>query len=127
MRLSKLAAGAILGAGFLAASAMSASAAIVCSGNVCWHTHETYTYPPESRVIIHEDNCRAGPQEKFSFRIQHDDISPGVLRTPPDSVNRCGSGTANKSLRSSEQNASLFYGSGKRSEDSSRIMRISQR
>jgi hypothetical protein len=68
MRLSKLAAGAILGAGFLAASAMSASAAIVCSGNVCWHTQETYTYPPESRVIVHEDNWRAGPEEKFTFR-----------------------------------------------------------
>jgi hypothetical protein len=68
MRLSKLAAAGILGAGFLAASAMSASAAIVCSGNVCWHTHETYTYPPESRVIVHEDNWRAGPQEKFTFR-----------------------------------------------------------
>jgi hypothetical protein len=68
MRLSKLAAAGILGAGFLAASAMSASAAIVCSGNVCWHTHETYTYPPESRVIVHEDNWRAGPEEKFTFR-----------------------------------------------------------
>jgi hypothetical protein len=68
MRLSKLAAGGILGAGFLAASVMSASAAIVCSGNVCWHTHETYTYPPESRVIVHEDNWRWGPQENFSFR-----------------------------------------------------------
>jgi hypothetical protein len=68
MRLSKLAAGGILGAGFLAASVMSASAAIVCSGNVCWHTHETYTYPPESRVVVHEDNWRWGPQENFSFR-----------------------------------------------------------
>jgi hypothetical protein len=68
MRLSKLVAGVILGAGFLATSAMSASAAIVCSGNVCWHTHETYTYPPESRVIVHEDNWRWGPEEKFSFR-----------------------------------------------------------
>jgi hypothetical protein len=68
MRLNKLAAGGILGAGFLAASVMSASAAIVCSGNVCWHTHETYTYPPESRVIVHEDNWRWGPQEDFSFR-----------------------------------------------------------
>jgi len=68
MRLSKLAAGAILGAGFLAASAMSASAAIVCSGNVCWHTHETYTYPPESKVIVHEDNWKWGPTEKFTFR-----------------------------------------------------------
>ena len=68
MRLSKLSAAGVLGAGFLAASAMSASAAIVCTGNVCWHTHETYTYPPESRVIVHEDNWRWGPEEKFRFR-----------------------------------------------------------
>jgi len=68
MRLSKLAAGSILGAGFLAASVMSASAAIVCSGNVCWHTHETYTYPPESKVIVHEDNWKWGPEEKYTFR-----------------------------------------------------------
>jgi hypothetical protein len=26
-------------------SAVSASAAIVCSGRVCWHTHERYEYP----------------------------------------------------------------------------------
>jgi hypothetical protein len=68
MRLSKFAAAAILGAGFLAASVMSASAAIVCSGNVCWHTHETYTYPPEAKVVVHEDNWKWGPTEKFTFR-----------------------------------------------------------
>jgi hypothetical protein len=45
-----------------------ASAAIVCSGNVCWHTHERYTYPPESKVIIHDDNWRWGPGEKYTFR-----------------------------------------------------------
>ena len=69
MRLvSKAAAGAMLAAGFLAASAMSASAAIVCSGNVCWHAAETYTYPPEARIVVHEDNWKWGPTEKFSFR-----------------------------------------------------------
>jgi hypothetical protein len=72
MRLaSKAAAGAILGAGFLAASAISASAAIVCSGNVCWHTHETYSYPPEARVIVHDDSWKWGPNEKYTFR-EHD-------------------------------------------------------
>ena len=69
MRLvSKAATAAMLGVGFLAASAMSASAAVVCTGNVCWHTHETYAYPPEARVIVHEDNWRWGPSERFSFR-----------------------------------------------------------
>lgn len=43
-----------VGAAALALSALSASAAIVCSGNVCWHTHESHRYPPEARVIIHE-------------------------------------------------------------------------
>ena len=64
----KAIAGLALGGGMLTASAMSASAAIACSGNVCWHTHETYTYPPESKVIVHEDNWKAGPTEKFTFR-----------------------------------------------------------
>ena len=58
--------GLALGVGMLTASTMSASAAIACSGNVCWHTHETYT--PESKVIVHEDNWKAGPTEKFAFR-----------------------------------------------------------
>ena len=64
--LSKTLTGAAVGAAMLAASATTASAAIVCSGNVCWHTHETYAYPRDSRVIIHEDNWRAGPH--FTFR-----------------------------------------------------------
>lgn len=66
MTLIKTLAGAALGAALLAP--VSVSAAIVCSGNVCWHTHETYTYPPEAKVIIHEDNWRAGPNEHFTFR-----------------------------------------------------------
>jgi hypothetical protein len=66
--LGKTLASAALGAGLLAGSAISASAAVVCSGNVCWHTHETYTYPPDSKVIIHEDNWRAGPEDKYVFR-----------------------------------------------------------
>lgn len=57
--------GAALGAGVLAASMASASAAIVCSGNVCWHTHERYEYPSSSRVIIHEDDWRPGPGITF--------------------------------------------------------------
>ena len=30
----------------LALSTLGASAAIVCSGNVCWHAQESYDYPP---------------------------------------------------------------------------------
>jgi hypothetical protein len=46
------------GAGWFA---VTASAAIVCNGDVCWHTHERYTYPHESGVVIHEDGWRPGP------------------------------------------------------------------
>jgi hypothetical protein len=40
--LSKTLFGAAIGAGILTLSVMSASAAIVCSGRACWHTHESY-------------------------------------------------------------------------------------
>jgi hypothetical protein len=52
--------------GFIAVSTVGASAAIVCSGNVCWHTTERYTYPPEARVKIHEDTFK--PDARFTFR-----------------------------------------------------------
>jgi hypothetical protein len=68
MKLTTTLASAVTGAALLAASAVSASAAIVCNGNVCWHTHETFTYPPEAGVIVHEDDWRWGPNERFVFR-----------------------------------------------------------
>ena len=55
---SKIAFGAMMGASILALSAASASAAIVCSGDVCWHTQEIYRYPGEAHVIVHPDNWR---------------------------------------------------------------------
>lgn len=36
-------------------------------GNVCWHTHEAYSYPPD-KVIVHEDNWKSGQTERFNFR-----------------------------------------------------------
>jgi hypothetical protein len=53
--------GAVAAAAILGVSAISASAAIVCSNNVCWHTPERYTYPPAASVIIHEDDWLPGP------------------------------------------------------------------
>jgi hypothetical protein len=53
------------GTGALALSSVGASAAIACSGDVCWHTHEHYRYPPDAKVVIHEDNWRAGPHITF--------------------------------------------------------------
>ena len=64
--VAKTIASAAIGAGLLAVSTMSASAAITCSGNVCWHTRETY--PPRAGVIVHGDNWRWGPHERFEFR-----------------------------------------------------------
>ncbi len=66
--MSKTLLGAAAGASLLALSAVSASAAIVCSGSVCWHTTTTYEYPSEARVIVHPDNWRWGPSERFTFR-----------------------------------------------------------
>jgi hypothetical protein len=66
--LSKILLGAVTGAGLLAFSAVSASAAIVCSGSVCWHTHERYVYPPDAAVVVHPDDWRWGPSEHFTFR-----------------------------------------------------------
>jgi hypothetical protein len=66
--LNKLATCAAAGAALLAVSATGASAAIVCSGDVCWHTSEAYTYPPEAKVIVHEDSWKWGPSEHYTFR-----------------------------------------------------------
>jgi hypothetical protein len=60
MDVRKFLLGATAAAGLLAASAVSASAAIVCAGPVCWHTHETYDYPPDARVVVHPDDWRWG-------------------------------------------------------------------
>ena len=60
--LNKALASAAIGAGLLAASAMSASAAIVCTGHVCWHTHDAYDYPHGAGVVVHEDDWKWGPR-----------------------------------------------------------------
>jgi hypothetical protein len=66
--LTKILTGAAIGTGILVASAVSASAAIACSGNVCWHTHEAFRYPREARIIIHDDGWKSGPSEHYTFR-----------------------------------------------------------
>jgi hypothetical protein len=66
--LSKTLVAAAMGVGALALSGASASAAIVCSGNVCWHAHEAYDYPPDARVIIHPDDWRWERSEHFVWR-----------------------------------------------------------
>jgi hypothetical protein len=66
--LSTVLVSAALGASMLAFSSLSAAAAIACSGNVCWHSHERLDYPPKAHITIHEDNWRWGPNEHYSFR-----------------------------------------------------------
>lgn len=52
----------------IAISTFGASAAIVCQGNVCRHTHEAHDFPHEAGVVVHENNWHWGPHEKFRFR-----------------------------------------------------------
>lgn len=54
--LSRAALGTAIWAGLLAVSALSASADIACSGRVCWHVHDRYSYPREARVVVHPDS-----------------------------------------------------------------------
>jgi len=65
MTLSKTFLCALAGGAALAFSAVNASAAIVCSGDTCWHAHESYQYPPSAHVIIHGDDWHAGPGIRF--------------------------------------------------------------
>ena len=66
--LKKALFGAAAAAAVLTASYASASAAIVCSGRVCWHTTEMYEYPRTAGVIVHPDDWRWGPRERFAWR-----------------------------------------------------------
>jgi hypothetical protein len=66
--LSKAFVGAAIGAGMLALTMANASAAIVCSGPVCWHAHEAYDYPPDARVVVHPDDWRWDRGEHFVWR-----------------------------------------------------------
>jgi hypothetical protein len=67
-RLSKPLLGTAVMAGAFALSVASASAAIVCSGNVCWHTTERYQYPPEARIVVHEDTWKPEADARITFR-----------------------------------------------------------
>jgi hypothetical protein len=68
MNWTKTFVGAALSAGFLIGSAVGASAAIACTGNVCWHTHDRFGYPADAGVVIHRDDWRWGPNDHYVFR-----------------------------------------------------------
>jgi hypothetical protein len=67
--LGKTLIGAAVAAAALAGSWVSASAAIACTGNVCWHIHENYAYPDGSRVTVHPDDWT--PDDRYVWR-EHD-------------------------------------------------------
>ena len=50
-----------IGAVMLALSALNASAAVVCSGKVCWHAREAFEYPAAAGVVVHPDELAVGP------------------------------------------------------------------
>src|ERR1035437_4848815 len=66
--LSRSLAGAVIGAGILAFSAVSASAGIACVGPVCWHTQSTHEDPSVPRVVVREAAGKGGPNDKYSGR-----------------------------------------------------------
>jgi hypothetical protein len=66
--LKKALLAAALGAGAVALAPVGASAAIVCSGKVCWHTHESYDYPRTARIVVHDDNWKWKSHERYRFR-----------------------------------------------------------
>ncbi len=65
----KIALTALLGLGAATASIPSASAAIACNAEgQCWHVRRPYAYPPAYGVVVHPDNWRWGPGERFAWR-----------------------------------------------------------
>jgi hypothetical protein len=66
--IAKMLATAALAAAPLAMYSGSASAAIVCNGDTCWHTHQAYDYPRDAHIVVHEDNWHWGPKEHYTFR-----------------------------------------------------------
>jgi hypothetical protein len=58
--LNKTILGAAVAASALAGSWASASAAVACNGNICWHIHENYIYPPGTNVVVHPDGWAPG-------------------------------------------------------------------
>lgn len=56
--LSKCVLAAVAATTMLAFSAVSASAAYACNGNVCWVVKDRHEYPAESKVIIREETWK---------------------------------------------------------------------
>jgi hypothetical protein len=59
---SKYILGTVAGTVLLAFSAVSASAAYACNGNVCWVVKEKYSYPADSKVVVREETWKPTPE-----------------------------------------------------------------
>ena len=58
----KLVAAAVFGAGMLALTAGSASAAVVCNAaGYCWHVRHPWAYPAEAGIVVHPNGWAPGP------------------------------------------------------------------
>ncbi len=59
---------AAIGAATAFYSVAPASAAIVCSGNECWHTKQVYEYPPSATIVVHPNEWKWGANDHFKWR-----------------------------------------------------------
>ena len=74
----KLVTAALFGAGMLALTAGSASAAIACNAaGECWHVRSAYAYPGTAGIVIHPDGWRWGPGAHF---VWHEHVGRGYWR-----------------------------------------------
>jgi hypothetical protein len=64
--MSKYLVTTVAGTVMLALSAVSASAAYACNGDVCWVVKEKYTYPADAKVVVREESWK--PDAKITIR-----------------------------------------------------------
>lgn len=64
-RAAKFAFGSFLVGSALALSFVPAAAYITCNGGECWHSRQSYVYPPEAKVLVHPDDWRWRPEEHY--------------------------------------------------------------
>jgi hypothetical protein len=68
MKAILMLAGAMLIGLGTASISTGAAAAVVCNGDVCWHTNTNYNYPPDAGVVVHGDGWRWGHDEHYQWR-----------------------------------------------------------
>jgi len=66
-RVCNLAIAIAFGSAAFGLTAISASAAVVCGEDECWHAHESYEYPSDARVVVHPDDWHWGEHEHYRW------------------------------------------------------------